>query len=118
MYVHGYLLNLVIFDINNEVVLEPAAGVVEHRYQYPLALLLVEGAACWLAQHADSLVVAQVHLLRSVQRLAPDKRLPHLRRKRLLLDLHQTLVTLPLKVAALLKRAEVLSVDLVFSGEA
>lgn len=91
-----------ILDIDDQVVFEPSTGVIEHSYQYFLALLLVECSACWLTQHADAFIVAEVHLLRPVECLAPDKRLPHLRRKRLLLNLHQPLMTLPLKLAPLL----------------
>lgn len=78
MDVHRYLLDLVVLDVDDEAVLEPAAGVVEHRYQYLLALLLVQRSTRWLAQHANAFIVAKVHLLRAVKCLAPDESLPHL----------------------------------------
>jgi hypothetical protein len=55
-----------IFDVDDEVVLEPATGVVEHRDEDLLTLLLVQSAKSGLAQHADAFIVTQVHFLGSV----------------------------------------------------
>lgn len=42
--IDGYFFGLVVFDADEEIVLESPAGVVEHGYHHFLVLFFVEGA--------------------------------------------------------------------------
>jgi hypothetical protein len=68
---------LVVFDTDAQVVLETSAGIVEHGQHNLLALFFMEEASCGFAEQADAFVVAEVHLLGSVECSVADEGLAH-----------------------------------------
>ena len=61
--VHGDLAKLMIFDVDEKIVPEAPAGVVEHSDEYALALFFIQGSICGFAEDADAFVVPQVNFL-------------------------------------------------------
>lgn len=92
VYVHGDLLDFVIFDVDDQVVPEAAACIVEHGDEDALGLLLVESAQGWLAEHADAFVISEMDFLGTVQCLVSYKCSAHLGCEGLLFSPHESLV--------------------------
>jgi hypothetical protein len=52
-----------IFDVDEKIVPEAPAGVVEHSDEYALALFFIQGSICGFAEDTDAFVVPQVDFL-------------------------------------------------------
>ena len=66
MDVNGDLLCLMIFHTDQQVVPKPPTGIVEHRDQHFLGLLLIEHPRSRFTEDADSPVVSQVYFLGAI----------------------------------------------------
>ena len=71
------LLSLMVLHADQQTVLEPTAGVVEHCDYDLLILLFVQHPRSRLAQQTDTLVVSQVYFLRSVEFSVADESPAH-----------------------------------------